>query len=219
MEQVRTGKLRQAVETLKGCADFGYGALHLAHALRYLGEREAATHHFARAYERARKERDGVLAIAALCGQGEGALDTGDRRLALERFGKALGLTELSGNEALTVLPLAGLAQAQLLWGNRKKAAALGERALTRAHATQDASGTARTLLSLGVITGEAAYLEESVQTAQGAPHRPLELRARVAFLQRYPDPEGLEQALTLARTLEMHPELETLRALEESLC
>ena len=128
---IRLGRLQRAVNRLYDAlelSDNGYSALQLGNALRYLGEYEEAAGHLTRAFHKAKTERDGALAIAALCAQGELALDEGEAQVAIELFGKALGLTELSSHEPLSIAPLAGLSQAHTAWDYPKKAIEVGEK-------------------------------------------------------------------------------------------
>lgn len=218
MHAIRAGRLREAVVLLTprgGGPEGGYSALHLGHAWRFLGVQSEAVGHFQRALAAGETARDRPLTVAALCGAGESALERRDRRAALTHFGRALGLTELGGVSA--ALPLAGLAQTQLLWHNRGKATRLAERALERATALRDAAGEARACLSLGLATGEVAVFERGRRAAQAAPLRPLELRLWLAVLERAPEPISIQRAHHLALELEMAPEIAQLGALEAS--
>jgi hypothetical protein len=69
---------------------------------------------------------------------------------AVEAFGEALGVSEFSTSEAVSVVPLAGLALAHLGGRAPAKAAPLALRALGRAQRVRDPAGIARALLALG---------------------------------------------------------------------
>ena len=214
---IRLGRLQRAVNKLYDAlelSDNGYTALQLGNALRYLGEYEEAAGHLTRAFHKAKTERDGALAIAALCAQGELALDEGEAQVAIELFGKALGLTELSSHEPLSIAPLAGLSQAHTAWDYPKKAIEVGEKALRRAEAADDAVGKARALLSLGLAKQEVKLLERSEQGARNAPHRPLELRSKVARLELVSDQKEIEAVIREAQAVGMQREVKRLRAI-----
>ncbi len=212
---IRLGRLARAAIVLAEPED-GYGALQLGNALRYLGEVERAAPQLERAYAAAKSSRDGTLALAALCAQGELALDRGEAREAVLRFGKALGLTEFTAREALTVAPLAGLAQAHLLWGNPHKARSTAEKALGRAKEAGDKVGEVRSLLSLGLVLKDEEYFAEAAELAETAPHQPLRLRALTARLELNFGAQRYQQALALAEEMRMRPELLRLRNLQE---
>ena len=215
---VRLGNLQKAVNILYDAlelADNGYTALQLGNALRYQGEFEEAAGHLTRAFHKAKSARDGALAIAALCAQGELALDEGEAQAAIELFGRGLGLTELSSFEPLSVAPLAGLSQAHAAWDYPKKAAEVGEKALRRAVAADDSVGKARALLSLGLAKEEVALLERSEREAKNAPHRPLELRAKVARLELVPNLEEVEAVIREVRGVGMREEVKRLQGLQ----
>ena len=213
---IRLGNLQRAVNRLYDAlelSDSGYTALQLGNALRYLGEFEEAAGHLTRAFHKAKTGRDGALAVAALCAQGELALDKGEAQAAIELFGKGLGLTELSSFEPLSIAPLAGLSQAHVAWENPRKAAEVGEKALERAERADDSVGKARALLSLGLAKREVEVLERSEREARNAPHRPLELRAKVARLEVLPSDE-VEEVVREVQEVGMRREVERLRAL-----
>ena len=215
---IRLGNLQTAVNRLYDAlelSDNGYTALQLGNALRYLGDFEEAAGHLTRAFHKAKTERDGALAIAALCAQGELALDEGEAQAAIELFGKGLGLTELSSHEPLSVAPLAGLSQAHVAWENPKKAVEVGEKALRRAVAADDSVGKARALLSLGLAKEEVALLKQSEFGAKNAPHRPLALRAKVARLELDPNPEEVEEVMREVQEVEMREEVRRLQRLQ----
>ncbi len=215
---IRLGNLQKAVNILYDAlelADNGYTALQLGNALRYQGEFEEAAGHFTRAFHKAKSARDGALAIAALCAQGELALDEGEAQAAIELFGKGLGLTELSSFEPLSIAPLAGLAQAHATWDYPKKAAEVGEKALRRAVAADDLVGKARALLSLGLAKEEVTLLQQSEREAKNAPHRPLELRAKVARLELVPNLEEVREVIREVGGVGMREEVKRLQGLQ----
>ena len=216
---IRLGRLQTAVNRLYDAlelADNGYTALQLGNALRYLGAFGEAAGHLTRAFHKAKAGRDGALAIAALCAQGELALDEGGAQGALELFGKALGLTELSSVESLSIAPLAGLSQAHAAWENPKKAGDVGEKAFRRADAAEDGVGRARALLSLGLAKRDDDLLKRSWREAENAPHRPLALRAKVARLELnlQPQDQEIDGAVREAEAMGMRVEAERLRTL-----
>ncbi len=218
---IRLGNLQGAVNKLYDAlelADNGYTALQLGNALRYLGEFEEAAGHLTRAFHKAKTERDGALAIAALCAQGELALDEGEAQAAIELFGKGLGLTELSSFESLSVAPLAGLSQAHVAWDYPKKAVEVGEKALRRAHAADDSVGKARALLSLGLAKEEVTLLQQSEHEAENAPHRPLALRAKVARLELVSDSQEVEAVSREVQDAGMRAEVARLQGLRQRL-
>ncbi|MDZ7703829.1 MAG: hypothetical protein U5L04_05005 [Trueperaceae bacterium] len=219
--QIRLGNLSDALGVLYDAlemSDSGYAALQLGNALRYLGDTEEASGHLSRAFNRAKAERDGTLAIAALCAQGEVAIDAGEGQTAVERFGQGLGISEYARDEVLSVAPLAGLSHAHMVWGYPHKALEIGEKALQRAQDNDDAVGTARALLSLGIATGAATRCEQAIGAAQDAPHEPLRLKAFVAYLERSPAAQGhptyFDDVSALATDLGMRPEQRRLAAL-----
>ena len=217
--RIRLGKLNEALGPLYDAlelSDNGYSALQLGNALRYLGEHEEAGGHFQRAFNRAKAERDGTLAHATLCAQGELALDQKQAQVAVERFGQALGLSEVANDDALSIPPLAGLGQAHTLWGYPSKGADIASKALERAQALKDSVGIARSLLSLGIAQNNLQHLQNAEKEALCAPHQPLALRALVAQLDIERDPDVLEHAISLATKLDMKPDLHYLRQLEQ---
>ena len=215
--RIRLGELREAVDALQASEpDDAYGVLQLGNALRYLGRYEAAEARLERAWELAKATGDGALAVAVLCAQGEGALDQSEGQRAAELFGRAAGLTEFGSDERLTVAPLAGLGHAHAVWGYPAKGREVARRALERAEAARDRVGTARALLALGVASEDAAVLERAEREAQAAPHAPLRLRAWVARLELRPNEEP-EDALALAKELEMDPDVARLERLKKS--
>lgn len=180
------GRIDDALELLYVAAadgEDGYVELQLGSALAWRGDAAALAEgerRAAHASDLARRHRDGPLQIGALCVRGEVALARGRSRDAVEAFGEALGVSEFSSSEAVSVLPLAGLALAHLGWRAPAKAAPLALRALERAERVGDPAGRARALLALGTAERDVARLAEAAEAADAAPHRPLALRARV---------------------------------------
>lgn len=161
----------------------GYLELQLAAALVWRGDAEAlaeAERRASHASALARRHRDGPLQIGASCVRGEAALALGRPRDAVEAFGVALGVSEFSTSEAVSVVPLAGLALAHLGWRAPAKAAPLALRALGRAQRVRDPAGIARALLALGAAERDTGRLADAASAADAAPHRPLAVRARV---------------------------------------
>ncbi|MDZ7707671.1 MAG: hypothetical protein U5J97_07205 [Trueperaceae bacterium] len=223
------GRIDDAVGVLYealGSWEDGYLELQLAAALVWRGDAEALAEGERRAGHAsalARRHRDGPLQIGASCVRGEAALALGRPRDAVEAFGEALGVSEFSTSEAVSVVPLAGLALAHLGWRAPAKAAPLASRALGRAQRVRDPAGIARALLALGLAERDAARLVEAAKAADAAPHRPLALRARVRALQLSPahearSPTGttLGELLGTARAMGLRADaasLERLRA------
>src|SRR6056297_289485 len=180
------GRIDDALDVLYEAparAEDGYVELQIASALVWRGDADALAEgerRAARASDLARRHRDGPLQIGALCVRGEVALALGRSRDAVEAFGEALGVSEFSTSEAVSVHPLAGLALAHLGWRAPAKAAPLAVRALRRAERVGDPGGRARALLALGTAEGDVARLDAAAEAADAAPHRPLALRARL---------------------------------------
>ena len=215
---LRLGGLREALEILQralGEDDNPYSALQLGNVLRYLGRYEEAEARLEHAWAGAKAAGDGALAVAVLCASAEWSLDQSRGQEAAERFGRALGLTEFSSDDRLTVAPLAGLGHAHAVWGYPAKGRAVARRALERAETAHDRVGAARALLALGVAGEDAGTLERAEREAQAAPHAPLRLRAWVARLELRPD-KGVADALALAKELEMHPDVTRLERIQE---
>ncbi|MEX2501801.1 MAG: hypothetical protein WD336_05465, partial [Trueperaceae bacterium] len=150
------GAIPRAARTLR-CAEAadddpdatdGYLTLQRANLFAYRdapGDAEFAERLAAAAESVGRSERDGPLALAAACLLGELALadrhgsDRADEAIAA--FGRARGLSEFAGSEAVSVAPLAGLARAHLRWRNPGRAEGLAARALERAERVGDPAG------------------------------------------------------------------------------
>jgi tetratricopeptide (TPR) repeat protein len=215
--QIRLGQLEAAVSALRQATtlpDDGYSALQLGNALRYRGDQSGAASALAEALRQAHRFGDGALAITTLCAQGELALDRGQAREAIERFGRALGLTELCNDIGLSIIPLAGLAQAHLGWKNPRKAAGLAHKAVDRAQLAGDRIGQSRGLLSLGLATRDPDILADARQLAAQAPHRPLVVKVMCAELQLTWDDALWREALAAAERYGMEAEQRTLLAL-----
>jgi hypothetical protein len=130
---------------------------------------------------RARRLRDGPLAIAAACLAGEAALRHGDADAAVRAYGEALGISEFASSEAASVAPLTGLATAHARGRAPGKAAPLARRALERARRVGDRAGVARALAALAEADGRPELYLEAADEADAAPHRPLALACRIA--------------------------------------
>lgn len=184
--RIRLGQLPAAIVVLQQAVaqpGDGYAHLQLGNALRYLGDAAGATLRLTEALTRARSSGDGALAIAALCAQGELALDQALPREAVEKFGQALGLTERATDLRLSINPLAGLAQAHLGWKNPRKGAGLARKALERARLVADRVGESRALLSLGLAMHDLSVLATARQIAAQATHKPLAVKIMRASL------------------------------------
>lgn len=195
---VRSGDLTEAVDVLRQViastpeADprRGYAALQLGNALRYHGDVEAAARSYASARALAGQVGDLVLAIAAASGSGETAFAAGEPKAAAIAFGTALGLTENSSDERLSVVPMAGLADAHHAWARERgrptpsaKAVTLANRALLRARSQNPGDvAFARALLASGRVEARADRLLEAVDVARTAPHLPLAVMAELAL-------------------------------------
>ncbi len=210
MLQVRLGQLDAALATLRRLPHHPHAKLHLAHALRFMGKLDEAEVHYRSALRAAERDRDGPLAMASLCGLGEASLERRLGKKAAEHFGRALGISEWLADERLTVLPLAGLAQAHALWGNPHKAKALVERALLRAH---EPLGTARAQLALGTIGRELAPFERGLAVLERAPHEPLRVQLLLAKQTLAPTTALRDELSGLAQRYGMQG---VLRALQE---
>jgi tetratricopeptide (TPR) repeat protein len=197
MVQVRLGKLREAAETLRALPQHAHARLHLGHALRFMGELDEAAAQYRSALSAAERERDGPLAMASLCGLGEGLLEQRLGKEAAEHFGRALGISEWLADERLTVLPLAGLAQAHALWGNPGKAEALAVRAVQRAH---EPLAVARAHLALGAIRQDSSALDKGLAALARSPHEPLRVQLLVAKFALTPTATLRGDTLALAR-------------------
>jgi hypothetical protein len=117
--------------------------------------------------------------LAAACLLGDLRLQKGDADGAVHAYGEALGISEFARDEGASVTPLAGLAAAHHAGRAPAKAGPLARRALARAEAAGDAAGAARACLALAAAEGDVGALGRAAEAADGAPHRPLALRAR----------------------------------------
>lgn len=223
--KIRLGLLESAVRDAGGArsgSSRGYAHLQHGNALRYLGEWEAA-HTSLTAAKGIGEGRagdgddglaDGILVIAAECALGELALDEDAPERAVPHFGRALGLTELARNDALTVAPLAGLAEAHARWRAPGKAPGLARRALERAKRVSDRAGAARALLALTVATRDPAHAAAAELEALQAPHVPLWVRIgslRFSWLGEIMDEASRREAYAVAAWAGMRPEAAAL--------
>lgn len=213
--EIRLGLLRPAearADALLAADATGYASLQLGNGARYRGQLELAGARFDAARDRALARNDAALAVAADCGMGELMLDRGEPREAVRCFGRALGLTELAPDDAVTVAPLAGLAQAHAAWRAPTKARRLAQRALDRADAAGDASGRARVLLSLAIASRDAVDIEAATAAALATPHVPLWVRAQALWMDAGTSSAGsgdaARHALTVAVWAGMEPEM-----------
>ena len=204
---VRVGRVKEADELLESIvsgASHGWALAHRANAQRFAGQLEAAIHTADLAYRAAVADEDGFLAVSALCVKGEAllemAIDTKSEPLeATIAFGKAFGITEMLGEEA-SAAPLAGLAHAHAVWGNRQKALEQAEKAFKRARAAKDSASAIRALLALYATTHIGSFARNALTEARTYSHEPLELLASLCVLEKDTDPELAVQALELAR-------------------
>ena len=204
---VRVGRLEEAVallETVVSGASHGWALAHCANAQRFAGQLVAAIVTADLAYRAAVADEDGFLAVSALCVKGEALLETAvmDETEPLEAtiaFGKAFGITEMLGEEA-SAAPLAGLAHAQAVWGNQQKALEQAEKAFKRARAAKDSASVIRALLALYATTRIGSFARNALSEASAYQHKPLELLATLAVLEKDADSALAAHALELAR-------------------
>lgn len=220
--EIRLGMLASAVDTTADALtgeSRGYAYLQRGNAFRYLGRWDDARTHLAAA-QRVAEEKptdggaDAMLALAASCALGELELDRDQPERAVPCFGRALGLSELTSADAITIAPLAGLAEAHARWRAPRKAIELAERALERARRIDDAVGAARALLSLAIATGDRTAIEMAAGEALRAPHLPLWVRSRSAWLRltgEAADETRRNEAHDVARWAGMRPDAEML--------
>lgn len=125
-------------------------------------------------YSAAKAQKDVLLAIASLTLEGEALLVIKDAKQAVISFGKALGLTEYSGDERLTILPLAGLGHAQHDWGYPEKATRTLKKALSHAQVHEHQQGLCRVYQAQALASGDEATYIAACHSAQAIPHLPL---------------------------------------------
>lgn len=201
---IRNGNLEQAHQSLTKLIETdssGYAKLQLANAYVYLQRYTESVTLIDTLLVQAKEQRDALLTIAALLTKGEAIIDMvsfpnkkdGDDievQSAIESFGQALGISELLGEERLSILPLAGLAHSHWLWGNPKKAAELAERSLVRAETIDTAERDlflARAYLSVAITQQTSDAFHKAIKQATLANHRPLEGRIK-KFKELYQD-------------------------------
>lgn len=205
----RLGRCAEALEHLSHVSSpgsRGWALVHRANAERFTDDVDAAVRDADAAYRLAAADEDGFLAVAALCVKGEalleGALETGsDPKDAVIAFGKAFGITEML-DEASSAPALAGLAHAHAAWGNQQKALEQGEKAFKRARAERDGSSAIRALLSLYAATRVGSFARNALSEARAFTHKPLELRAMLAVLEKDTDATLAREALELAEMI-----------------
>jgi tetratricopeptide (TPR) repeat protein len=204
---LRVGRARDAVRILETLPETGssrgWGLVHRANALRFTDDLERAVQDAEAAYALAARDEDGYLAVAALNVKGETLLeqaiqDAREPKEAVIAFGKALGISEVLGEDA-SALTLAGLAHAHAVWGNQQKALEQAEKAFKRARTAKDASATIRALLALYATTRIGSFARNAVQEARAAHHKPYELLAVLSVLEKDKQPEPIQTALELA--------------------
>lgn len=131
-------------------------------------------------YSAAKAQKDVLLAIASLTLEGEALLAMNHAKQAVISFGKALGLTEYSGDERLTILPLAGLGHAQHNWGYPEKATRTLQKALSRAQIHEHQQGLCRVYQALALATEDKATYIAACHCAQAIPHLPLWIQSHL---------------------------------------
>jgi tetratricopeptide (TPR) repeat protein len=204
---VRLGRCMDAVTVLGGVTageSLGWARVHRANARRFTDDLEGAVLDADAAYRLAAADEDGFLAVAALCVKGEALLEraletASDPKDAVIAFGKAFGITEMLGEDS-SAPALAGLAHAHAAWGNQQKALDQGEKAFKRARAARDGSGTVRALLALYATTRVGSFARNALTESRAYTHKPLELRAMLAVLEKDLDATLALEAVALAQ-------------------
>ena len=215
---LRMGRLHDVVTDLRPWLDddeTGYVHLHVGNALRYRGNRAEAGRLLDLARTTAERRRDAPLAVAAGCAEGELLLDRREPKRAVAAFGKALGITELTPDDAITVAPLAGLAEAHAAWRAPQKAVRLAQRAVERARASGRGGSLARASLALARATRHDEDIRAAIDAARAAPHVPLWIRAYALAVTDAvaPGPEHLSARTVaeVATCVGMHREAEII--------
>ena len=207
---VRIGKPKEAIRLLEKLPEHreakGWALVHLANAYRILDDLERARILALDAFDISSLEQDGFMAVAALTVQGEALLEKAmlegvNPKEAVIAFGKAVGISELLGEEASAGV-LAGLGHAHAVWGSKNKALEVAEKAFKRARAAKDASNTTRALLALYATTKIGSFARNALTEARVAGHKPYELLALLEVAAKENDPALAEQALELARQI-----------------
>ena len=212
--RLRMGRLHDVTTGLGPWLDddeTGYAHLHAGHARRYLGDPSEAGRLLDIARRTAEQRRDAALAVAAGCAEGELLLDRGEPKRAVAAFGKALGITELMPGDAITVAPLAGLAEAHAAWRAPHKAVTLARRAVERAAASGRDGSLARANLALARATRREPDIVAAIDAAQRAPHVPLWIRAHAlaaaAAVSPGPEHPSSQAVADVAAFIGMHAE------------
>jgi hypothetical protein len=207
---VRIGKPKDAIGLLGKLPHHrearGWALVHLANAYRILDDLERARILALDAFGISELEHDGFMAVAALTVQGEAllekaALEGTHPKEAVIAFGKAVGISELLGEDASAGV-LAGLGHAHAVWGSKNKALEVSEKAFKRARAAKDASNTTRALLALFATTKIGSFARNALTEARVAGHLPYELLASLEVSEKEKDLSLAQHALTLARQI-----------------
>ena len=184
----------------------GWALAHLANARRVHGELPAALELADQAFEVAKREQDGELAVAALVVKGETLLEQAiESKLqpkdAVIAFGQALGISEVLGEEASAGV-LAGLAHAHAVWGSKQKALEMAEKAFKRARTAKDMPNATRALLSLYATTRIVSFAKNALSEARACQHKPLEVLALLELATREHSPEWMLEARVIAEQI-----------------
>jgi len=190
------GQAREALGEVAGIAAATPDPLARAAALavagacrRWLDEAAAALGDLNEALRLARQLGDGPRALEALQHLSRLRLDAFDGKAAVINAGEALGVTEVTGDDAEAAVCLALLSRGHLAWGHRRKAKELAVRAEARAgevglplpsfeaalarRALEGESSTARAsaavVLSLARATGHQTAIAEALALAVSA--------------------------------------------------
>ena len=207
---VRIGKPKEAIALLEKLPEHreakGWALVHLANAYRILDDLERARILALDAFEISSLEHDGFMAVAALTVQGEAMLEKAvlegvNPKEAVIAFGKAVGISELLGEDASAGV-LAGLGHAHAVLGSKNKALEVAEKAFKRARAAKDLSNTTRALLALFATTKIGSFARNALTEARVAGHKPYELLALLEVAQKEKDAALADQALELARQI-----------------
>jgi tetratricopeptide (TPR) repeat protein len=207
---IRIGKPRNVILLLEQLPEHqearGWALVHLANAYRNLDDLEQSVKFALEAFEISHLEQDGFMAVAALTVQGEALLEQAilmgvNPKEAVIAFGKAVGISELLGEDASAGV-LAGLGHAHAIWGSKNKALEVSEKAFKRARAAKDAANTTRALLALYATTKIGSFARNALTEARVAGHKPYELLALLEVAEKEKDLGLAQEALELAQAI-----------------
>jgi tetratricopeptide (TPR) repeat protein len=207
---IRIGKPRDVILLLEQIPEHpeakGWALVHLANAYRILDDLEQSVKFALEAFEISSLEQDGFMAVAALTVQGEALLEKAmlegvNPKEAVIAFGKAVGISELLGEDASAGV-LAGLGHAHAVWGSKNKALEVSEKAFKRARAAKDAANTTRALLALYATTKIGSFARNALTEARVAGHKPYELLALLEVAEKEKDLMLAHEALELAQSI-----------------